>query len=67
MRKDSALSAIIKKTQLRLLDSNNQSQELSDEIEKLASLIEKTKSDSKKVEKIIQGIRGKLKANKYTD
>ena len=62
-----AKAAIIKKTQLRLLDSNNQSQDLSNEIEKLANLIEKTKSDTKKVDKIIKGIKTKLSANKYMD
>tara|TARA_A100001011_G_C14121249_1_gene761339 strand:- start:194 stop:661 length:468 start_codon:yes stop_codon:yes gene_type:complete len=65
--KNVALSAIIKKTQLRLIDSNNQSQELTNEIEKLASLIEKTKSDTKKVDKIIEGIKEKLKSNRYMD
>ena len=54
IEKNVALSALIKKTQLRLMDSNNQSQELTNEIEKLASLIEKTKSDTKKVDKIIE-------------
>ena len=52
---------LIKKTQLRLIDSNNQSQELTNEIEKLASLIEKTKSDTKKVDKIIEDIRKETK------
>ena len=61
------MSAIIKKTQLRLIDSNNQSQELTNEIEKLASLIEKTKLDTKKVDKIIIGIKQKLNSNKYID
>ena len=65
--KNPALSAIIKKTQLRLIDSNNQSQELTNEIEKLASLIEKTKSDTKKVDKIIEDIKKKLNSNKYMD
>ena len=67
MQKDTALSAIIRKTQLRLIDSNSQSQDLSNEIEKLANLIEKTKSDTKKVDKIIEGIKNKLNANKYMD
>ena len=67
IEKNTALSAIIKKTQLRLIDSNNQSQELTNEIEKLASLIEKTKSDTKKVDKIIEGIKKKLNSNKYMD
>ena len=67
MEQNIALSTIIKKTQLRLLDSNNQSQDLSNEIEKLANLIEKTKSDTKKVDKIIKGIKTKLSANKYMD
>ncbi len=65
--KNTALSAIIKKTQLRLIDSNNQSQDLTNEIEKLASLIEKTKSDTKKVDKIIEGIKKKLNSNRYVD
>ena len=67
IEKNIALSAIIKKTQLRLIDSNNQSQELTNEIEKLASLIEKTKSDTKKVDKIIEGIKKKLNSNRYID
>ncbi len=67
MENDTALSAILRKTQLRLMDSNAQSQDLSDEIEKLATLIEKTKSDTKQVDKIIEGIRTKLSANKYMD
>ena len=67
IEKNVALSALIKKTQLRLIDSNNQSQELTNEIEKLASLIEKTKSDTKKVDKIIEGIKQKLSSNKYID
>ena len=67
IEKNVALSALIKKTQLRLIDSNNQSQELTNEIEKLASLIEKTKSDTKKVDKIIEGIKQKLRSNKYMD
>ena len=67
IEKNVALSALIKKTQLRLIDSNNQSQELTNEIEKLASLIENTKSDTKKIDKIIDGIRSKLKSNKYVD
>ena len=65
--KNVALAALIKKTQLRLIDSNNQSQELTNEIEKLASLIDKTKSDTKKVDKIIEGIKQKLNSNKYMD
>ena len=64
---DKAIAAILRKTQLRLIDSNNQSQELTNEIEKLASLIEKTKSDTKKVDKIIEGIKKKLNSNKYID
>ena len=67
MENDAALSAILRKTQLRLMDSNAQSQDLSDEIEKLATLIEKTKSDTKQVDKIIESIKTKLSANKYTD
>ena len=67
IEKNTALSAIIKKTQLRLIDSNHQSQELTNEIEKLASLIEKTKSDTKKVDKIIDDIKKKLNSNKYMD
>ena len=67
IKKNTALSAIIKKTQLRLIDSNHQSQELTNEIEKLASLIEKTKSDTKKVDKIIEDIKKKLNSNKYMD
>ena len=67
IEKNVALSALIKKTQLRLIDSNKQSQELTNEIEKLASLIEKTKSDTKKVDKIIEGIKQKLSSNKYMD
>ncbi len=67
IEKDTALAAIIRKTQLRLMDSNFQSQDLSNEIEKLANLIEKTKSDTKKVDKIIEGIKSKLNANKYID
>ena len=67
IEKNVALSAIIKKTQLRLIDSNHQSQELTNEIEKLASLIEKTKSDTKKVDKIIEDIKKKLNSNKYID
>ena len=67
IEKNVALAALIKKTQLRLIDSNNQSQELTNEIEKLASLIEKTKSDTKKVDKIIEGIKQKLNSNKYMD
>ena len=67
IEKNTALSAIIKKTQLRLIDSNHQSQELTNEIEKLASLIEKTKSDTKKVDKIIEDIKKKLNSNKYMD
>ncbi len=67
IEKDTALAAIIRKTQLRLMDSNIQSQDLSNEIEKLANLIEKTKSDTKKVDKIIEGIKSKLNANKYID
>ena len=67
IEKNVALSALIKKTQLRLIDSNNQSQELTNEIEKLASLIEKTKSDTKKIDKIIEGIKQKLSSNKYMD
>ena len=47
---------------MRLIDSNSQSQDLSNEIEKLANLIEKTKSDTKKVDKIIEGIKNKLNA-----
>lgn len=67
IEKNIALSAIIKKTQLRLIDSNNQSQELTNEIEKLATLIEKTKSDTTKIDKIIEGIKKKLNSNKYMD
>ena len=67
IEKNTALSAIIKKTQLRLIDSYHQSQELTNEIEKLASLIEKTKSDTKKVDKIIEDIKKKLNSNKYMD
>ena len=67
IEKNTALSAIIKKTQLRLIDSNHQSQELTNEIEKLASLIEKTKSDTKKVDKIIEDIKKKQNSNKYMD
>ena len=39
IEKNTALSAIIKKTQLRLIDSNHQSQELTNEIEKLETVI----------------------------
>ena len=67
IEKDTALSAIIRKTQMRLVDSNSQSQDLSNEIEKLANILEKTKLESKKIDKIIEGIKIKLKANKYID
>ena len=66
IEKNTALSAIIKKTQLRLIDSNHQSQELTNEIEKLASLIEKTKSDTKKVDKIIEDIEKYYNCRAYS-
>ncbi|MEE2774118.1 MAG: cyclic nucleotide-binding domain-containing protein [Pseudomonadota bacterium] len=62
MRRNVALGAIIRKTQLRLIDSNNQSQELSNLMKEMLKKLEGSDKNLKGLAKLLQEASSKLAA-----
>ena len=51
---------MIRKTHLRLIDSNTQSEELSKDLENLMAMVKKTKTISEDVTKLVEQMRKKV-------
>ena len=54
------ISALIRKTHLRLIDSNVQSEELSKDLEKLMAMVKKTETISEDITKLVEQMRKKV-------
>ena len=62
-----ALGAIIKKTQMRLIDSNKQSQELSEDLKALIKIIESGKEANSQMLSMVKKMRQNLKRLSFGD
>ena len=60
LNQNKVISALIRKTHLRLIDSNTQSEELSKDLEKLMAMVRKTESISEDVTKLVEQMRKKV-------
>ena len=67
LSKDKVLSAILRKTQIRLTDSNNQSQDLATDLDSVLNKIETKNVNIKGIEGHLRLIRKKLNAMHYID
>ena len=60
LQKNMVISALIRKTHLRLIDSNTQSEELSEDLEKLMAMVKKNEAISEDVTKLVEQMRKKV-------
>ena len=60
LKKNMVISALIRKTHLRLIDSNTQSEELSKDLEKLMAMVKKNEAISEDVTKLVEQMRKKV-------
>ena len=60
LEQNKVISALIRKTHLRLIDSNAQSEELSKDLEKLMAMVKKTETISEDVTKLVAEMRNKV-------
>ena len=67
MNGDRVMSAILRKTQLRLMDSNNQSKDLAIDLDSVLKKMEGTNINIKSVEDHLQIIRKKLASMQFLD
>ena len=67
IRRSKALGAIIKKTQMRLIDSNKQSQELSEDLKALIKIIESGKEANSQMLSMVKKMRQNLKRLSFSD
>ena len=67
IRRSKALGAIIKKTQMRLIDSNKQSQGLSEDLEALIKIIESGKETNSQMISMVKKMRQNLKRLSFED
>ena len=67
IRRNKALGAIIKKTQMRLIDSNKQSQGLSEDLEALIKIIESGKEANSQMISMVKKMRQNLKRLSFED
>ena len=64
---DKALSAILRKTQLRLIDSNKQSQDLASDLDTILKKLESKSLDMGTIQDHLQLIRKKLASMQIID
>ena len=64
---DKAIAAILRKTQLRLIDSNNQSQDLASDLDSILKKLENKSVDLKLIQDHLQLIRKKLASMQFID
>ena len=62
-----AIAAILRKTQLRLIDSNNQSQDLATDLDSILKKLENKSVDLKLIQDHLQLIRKKLASMQFID
>ena len=67
LSKDKVLSAILRKTHIRLMDSNNQSQDLATDLDSVLKKIENNNVNLKGIEGHLRLIRKKLNAMHFID
>ncbi len=60
LQKNKVISALFRKTHLRLIDSNTQSEELSKDLEKLMAMVKKNEVISEGVTKLVEQMRKKV-------
>ena len=60
LQQNKVISALIRKTHLRLIDSNAQSDELSKDLEKLMAMVKKTETISEDITKLVEQMRKKV-------
>ena len=60
MAKNKVIGALIRKTNIRLIDSNLQSEELSEDLEDLMKMVKKTDKISENISKLVENMRKKV-------
>jgi cytochrome c-type biogenesis protein CcmH/NrfF len=60
LQQNKVISALIRKTHLRLIDSNAQSEELSKDLEELMVMVKKNETISEDVTKLVAQMRNKV-------
>ena len=60
LQQNKVISALIRKTHLRLIDSNTQSEELSKDLKKLMAMVKKTETISEDITKLVEQMRKKV-------
>ena len=60
MAKNKVIGALIRKTNIRLIDSNLQSEELSEDLEDLMKMVKKTDKISDNITKLVENMRKKV-------
>ena len=60
LQQNKVISALIRKTHLRLIDSNVQSEELSKDLEKLMAMVKKTETISEDITKLVEQMKRKV-------
>ena len=67
IKEDKAVAAILRKTQLRLMDSNNQSQDLASDLDSILKQLENNSVDVKSIQGNLQLLRKKLATMQFID
>ncbi len=67
VRGDKAIAAILRKTQLRLIDSNKQSQDLATDLDSILKKLENKSVNLKAIQDHLQLIRKKLASMQFID
>jgi CRP-like cAMP-binding protein len=60
MAKNKVIGALVRKTNIRLIDSNIQSEELSKDLEELMKMVKKTDKISENISKLVENMRKKV-------
>ena len=67
MNSDKVLAAILRKTQLRLIDSNSQSQDLASDLDNVLQKLDSKNLNIKNIESYLKTIRKKLASMQFLD
>ncbi len=67
MNSDKVLAAILRKTQLRLIDSNSQSQDLASDLDNVLQKLDSKNLNIQNIESYLKTIRKKLASMQFLD
>ena len=67
IKEDKAVAAILRKTQLRLIDSNNQSQDLASDLDSILKQLETNSVNVKSIQDNLQLLRKNLATMQFID